>query len=83
MNLHRLCEEESIGMHQVSGQGYWPAGSAALFNQQVWHRGAKHNAEGAPDRVVFIVSFLARPNDTRQLSRGTYFHMKWNMWYDT
>ena len=66
--------------HHVSGQGFWPAGSAALFNQQVWHRGTAHNGMGEPDRVVFIVSFLARPNDTRQLARGTYFHMKWNMW---
>jgi hypothetical protein len=81
MDLQALCEEEKIGMHQVSGQGYWPAGSAALLNQQVWHRGGEHDDEEAEDRVVFIVSFLARPNDTRQLSRGTYFHMKWNMWY--
>lgn len=80
MDLHDMCTKQRIGMHQVSGQGFWPAGSAALFNQQVWHRGAKHSDPDASDRVVFIVSFLARPNDTRQLSRGTYFHMKWNMW---
>jgi len=81
MDLHELCDQNRIGMHQVSGLGYWPAGSAALFNQQVWHRGAEHADMDAEDRVVFIISFLARPNDTRQLSRGTYFHMKWNMWY--
>lgn len=81
MNLHELCEETKIGMHQVSGQGFWPSGSAALLNQQVWHRGTAHSGFGEPDRIVFIVSFLARPNDTRQLARGTYFHMKWNMWY--
>ena len=80
-DLAALCDDESIGMHQVSGKGYWPAGSAALLNQQVWHRGAAHEDEEAGDRVVFIISFLARPNDTRQLARGTYFHMKWNMWY--
>jgi hypothetical protein len=80
-DLHKLCEEKKIGMHQVSGQGFWPEGSAALLNQQVWHRGAEHSDPESGERVVFIVSFLARPNDTRQLSRGTYFHMKWNMWY--
>jgi hypothetical protein len=81
MDLHTLCDKTKIGMHQVSGQGFWPEGSAALFNQQVWHRGTEHSDRKAGERVVFIVSFLARPNDTRQLSRGTYFHMKWNMWY--
>ncbi len=81
MDLVKVCEDNKIGMHQVSGQGFWPAGSAALLNQQVWHRGAAHADPNAQERVVFIVSFLARPNDTRQLSRGTYFHMKWNMWY--
>lgn len=82
-DLIELCERVKIGMHQVSGQGFWPAGSAALLNQQVWHRGAAHTDPYAPERVVFIVSFLGRPNDTRQLSRGTYFHMKWNMWGHT
>ena len=56
------------------------SGDGALLNQQVWHRGPEHTDPNALERIVFIVSFIARPNDTRQLSRGTYFHMKWNMW---
>eukprot|EP00934_Nitzschia_sp_Nitz4_P005517 Nitzschia sp. Nitz4//scaffold5_size260463//134774//137477//NITZ4_000986-RA/size260463-augustus-gene-0.10-mRNA-1//1//CDS//3329555352//5507//frame0 len=83
MDLYEMCESVKIGMHEVSGDGHWPAGSAALLNQQVWHRGTKHTDPNALDRIVFIVSFLARPNDTRQLSRGTYFHLKWNMWGNT
>lgn len=76
-----ICKERKIGMHQVrKGEGTWVAGDAALLNQQVWHRGTKHTEPNAMERIVFIVSFIGRPNDTRQLSRGTYFHMKWNMW---
>mmetsp|Transcript_29447 Transcript_29447/g.71088 ORF Transcript_29447/g.71088 Transcript_29447/m.71088 type:complete len:893 (+) Transcript_29447:196-2874(+) len=65
--------------------GVWRRGDAVLLNQQVWHRGAAHDAEGSPERIVFILSFLGRPtsDDPRQLARGTYFHMKWNMWGHT
>jgi hypothetical protein len=59
--------------------GVWRRGDAVLLNQQVWHRGSGHTAEGSPERIVFILSFLGRPtsDDPRQLARGTYFHMKW------
>jgi hypothetical protein len=79
--LHKICELNKIGLHQLDPEGIWHAGDSALFNQQVWHRGPKHTDPDAPDRIVFIVSFIGRPTDNRQLSRGTYFHMKWNMWY--
>jgi hypothetical protein len=52
----------------------------------VWHRGGAHTDPHSPERIMFIVSFLARPNfaqDPRLLSRGTYFHLKWNMWGHT
>jgi hypothetical protein len=80
--LYQLCEESKIGLNEIvpENDGIWKAGDAALLNQQVWHRGTEHNSPDAPDRIVFIVSFIGRPNDTRQLSRGTYFHQKWNMW---
>ena len=65
----------------------FPAGYGALLNQHVWHRGGAHVDEHAPERIMFIVSFVARPfttlDDQRQLSRGTYFHQKWNMWGHT
>ena len=62
-----------------------PAGDGALLNQHVWHRGAPHRDRHAQERVMFVMSFIARPKsgDTRQLSRGTYFHQKWNMWGHT
>lgn len=89
-SLHEVCEANKIGMHQVQPETFdykndkqnlvWKAGDSVLLNQQVWHRGGRHSAKGEPERIVFIVSFIGRPNDTRQLARGTYFHMKWNMW---
>jgi hypothetical protein len=78
--LHDICEGAKLGLHDIMGGGVWRAGDGVLFNQQVWHRGTAHTDPTASERMVFIVSFLARPVDQRQLSRGTYFHMKWNMW---
>jgi hypothetical protein len=79
--LHDICESSKVGLHEIMGGGVWRAGDGFLLNQQVWHRGTAHTDPAAGDRMVFIVSFLARPVDQRQLSRGTYFHMKWNMWW--
>jgi hypothetical protein len=46
----------------------------------------QHTDRYASERILFIVSFIARPQlgiDHRQLARGTYFHMKWNTWGHT
>jgi hypothetical protein len=91
-DLHEICEAHKIGLHQIASAGSksktqrhqrWRAGDAALLNQHVWHRGTAHTDPRAQARVMFIVSFISRPTDPRQLSRGTYFHMKWNMWGHT
>ncbi|KAG7362019.1 phytanoyl-CoA dioxygenase family protein [Nitzschia inconspicua] len=84
-DLSDLCEVYKIGLHEIRPkedhrQKFWKSGDGVLLNQQVWHRGGEHEDEDAPERVVFIVSFLARPTDPRQLSRGTYFHQKWLNW---
>lgn len=84
-DLSSLCDVYKVGLHEIRPrdphrQGYWKSGDGVLLNQQVWHRGAEHEDPDAEDRVVFIVSFLARPTDPRQLSRGTYFHQKWLNW---
>jgi hypothetical protein len=85
-DLADLCEENKLGMHLATSERVFRAGDGALLNQHVWHRGSAHSDPEAPERIVFILSFLARPKfgkDPRQLSRGTYFHMKWNMWGHT
>ena len=85
--LEDLCQDTRMGLHLATPAQIFPAGYGALLNQHVWHRGAAHTNATAPERVVFILSFLARPQlgtaDARQLSRGTYFHQKWNMWGHT
>ena len=65
--------------HNNSPNQFLPAGSAILLNQHVWHRGTAHSDPNAPDRIQFIVSFMAPP-ERRFLPKGTYFHQRWNMW---
>ena len=78
-----ICEKWGMRLSEATPEGLWKGGDGALLSQHVWHRGAAHTDEEALERILFVVSFLARPdlvNDRRQLSRGTYFHMRWNMW---
>lgn len=86
-DLSKVCEDAKLPVSQADPEGIFRAGHGALINQIVWHRGSGHFDHDAEERIVFIVSFLARPKfdgkDARQLSRGTYFHQKWNMWGHT
>lgn len=84
--LDVMCAENGIQLNAAASDKLWHAGDAALLNQQIWHRGYKHSDPNSLERILFIVSFIGRPQhgiDPRQLSRGTYFHMKWNMWGHT
>ena len=81
--MSQVCQEYGFAISEASPHKVWHSGDAALLSQHVWHRGAKHVDPEAPERILFVMTFLARPNltkDRRQLSRGTYFHMRWNMW---
>jgi len=83
-----VCDTKKTGfpLSEASDDGVWKAGDGALLNQQVWHRGTEYTARKAPHRAMFIVSFIGRPRfgtDPRQLSKGTYFHIRWNMWGHT
>jgi len=78
-----MCVENGFQLSEAYPEKVWRAGDGAILNQQMWHRGAKHSLKGGLDRIAFIVSFIGRPDETRQLSRGTYFHMKWLMWGHT
>ena len=73
-----MCESNKMSLANADPSGpHFRAGDGALLNQIVWHRGAAHRDKHSLERIVFIVSFLARPDierDPRQLSRGTYFH---------
>lgn len=66
----------------------WKSGDGLIMNQKMWHRGSAYefgNGDG-PYRVVFIVTFISRPNpgvDNRQLAHGTYFHVHGSMYGHT
>ena len=84
-DLAELCSVYKIGLHELRPREetrlpVWKEGDGVVLNQMAWHRGTGHFKQDGQDRVVFIVSFLARPTDPRQLSRGTYFHQKWLNW---
>jgi hypothetical protein len=84
--MAEICEKWGMQLSEASSEGVWKGGDGALLSQHVWHRGAKHTDKEGLERIVLVVSFLARPDlvhDRRQLSRGTYFHMRWNMWGHT
>jgi len=78
-------EGEKKYQEDLKMEGFWRAGDGVLLNQQGWHRGPGHSEEEMDERIMFIVSFLKRPNanDPRQLARGTYFHQKWLNWGST
>lgn len=86
-DLSKMCEHHKMSLADADPSGpHFRAGDGALLNQIVWHRGAAMRDPHSVERVVLIVSFLARPNfqkDPRQLSRGTYFHQRWLMWGHT
>lgn len=91
-DLSELCAKNPVGLDSTTiaqnnrTTTAFVAGDGALFNQHVWHRAPPHLDPEAPERIMFVLSFLARPRptlDQRQLSRGTYFHQKWNMWGHT
>jgi hypothetical protein len=81
--VHDMCDANGFPLTRACPDNIWSSGDGVLLNQQVWHRGGQHHDNKAQERVVFIVSFIGRPDATRQLARGTYFHQKWLSWGHT
>jgi len=66
--------------------GYWKAGDALLMNMNSYHRGTAHVDPNAEDRVMLILTFVPRPQtkaESRQLSQGITFSLRWDMWGHT
>lgn len=82
--MEDVCEE---GGFQVVGEdGYWKAGDALLMNMNSYHRGAAHIDPNAEDRVMLILTFVPKPQEkaeSRQMSQGITFSLRWNMWGHT
>jgi hypothetical protein len=82
-DLIDICDKYGFPLSAAGPTQIWQTGDGALLNQQVWHKGSKHVDPTGQERVIFIVSFIGRPDPTRQLARGTYFHQKWLSWGHT
>jgi len=84
--MEDVCE---TGGFQAAGDeesNLWRIGDGLLLNQCLWHRGFAHTDPNSKERVVFIISFISRPQpgiDHRQLSHGTYFHIRPDMYGHT
>jgi hypothetical protein len=79
-----LCDNN--GFQIVNEEGHWATGDALLMNMNSWHRGAAHTDPNAPDRVMLILTFAPRPRtatESRQLSQGITFSLRWDMWGHT
>jgi hypothetical protein len=79
--MEKFCEEE--GFQLTSETGIWHQGDALLMNMNSWHRGGAHTDPNAIDRVMLILTFVPKPKDraeTRQMSQGITFSLRWDMW---
>jgi len=82
-DLEDTCLDVGFPAAGNDAESVWKVGDALVMNQCMWHRGRAHTDPNGAERVVFILTFLSRPNpgvDHRQLSHGTYFHMRPDMY---
>ena len=90
-NLHDVCDELDFRVHDTRGRlaknkqdHVWKKGDAFLFNLNLYHRGPKHSDPNGEERVMLIMTVSNRrtgPNfDKRQISLGTSYSNKWDMW---
>jgi ectoine hydroxylase-related dioxygenase (phytanoyl-CoA dioxygenase family) len=82
--MKEFCD--ASGFQLVGADGQWGQGDALLMNMNSWHRGAAHTDPNALDRVMLILTFVPKPisrAETRQLSQGITFSLRWDMWGHT
>jgi hypothetical protein len=85
-DLDELCEMHGFQAAGHEPEEIWKMGDGLTMDQKMWHHGAAYTAKTGPHRVVFIITFISRPNygiDRRQLSHGTYFHIHPHMYGHT
>ena len=67
----------------------WSAGDAVLMNSGSFHHGGVHTNEDPTldtERVMLVVTFAARRRaraESRQISQGTPYTLRWDMWGHT
>lgn len=83
-SMEQFCND--YGFQLVNDNGYWGQGDALLMNMNSWHRGGAHTDPDGLDRVMLILTFVPKPverAETRQLSQGITFSLRWDMWGHT
>lgn len=91
LGLSTLCEELNFQVTDSRGRlaekeedHVWKAGDGFLMNLNTYHRGPGHTDENATERVMLILTISPRPTgpyfDRRQISLGTSYSCKWDMW---
>jgi Agenet domain len=81
--ISAFCEEAKL--HGVNEHGV-SRGDALIMNMNSYHRGSAHIDYGGLDRIMLILTFSPKPSrraETRQMSQGITFQLRWDMWGHT
>ena len=89
--LADVCDDLNFQVHDTRGRlaesdddHIWKMGDAFLFNLNLYHRGPGHTDPNGEERVMLIMTVSNRPKgpqfDRRQISLGTSYSCKWDMW---
>lgn len=90
-SLSEICEELNFQVTDTRGRlakdekdHVWKAGDGFLMNLNTFHRGPGHTDPNGAERVMLILTISPRPTgpyfDRRQISLGTSYSCKWDMW---
>ena len=89
--LDDVCGKLNFQIHDSRGRlanstadHVWKAGDGMLMQLNTYHRGPGHTDRNGGHRVMLIMSISPRPNgpyfDKRQISLGTSYSQRWDMW---
>lgn len=89
--LEKICNGLNFQVEDTRGRlaetlddHVWKSGDGFLFHLNTYHRGPGHTDPNGAERVMLIMTISNRPNgrsfDRRQISLGTSYSNKWDMW---
>jgi hypothetical protein len=83
-DIEGYCEAKGVQLERENES--WQMGEALLMNMNSYHRGGAHVDPNGPDRVMMILTFVSQPMrraESRQMSGGITFSLRWDMWGHT
>ena len=89
--MDQLCDDLNFQVDDTRGRlaeteedHTWKSGDGFLFHLNTYHRGPGHTDPNGIERVMLIMTISNRPKgpyfDRRQISLGTSYSNKWDMW---